>query len=94
VVTFPFSTPSGPLLEIPKDQYRLAVDVAERLYDGGSDKVLQQQRNLEAELVSVQTDIDAYQIRGDGNRPVLPRPVHPGKRCGAQVFPSRIWTAA
>lgn len=63
VVTFPFSTPSGPLLEIPKDQYRLSFDVAERLYDGGSDKVLRQQRNLEAELASVQTDVDAFQIR-------------------------------
>lgn len=63
VVTFPFTAPSGPLLEIPKDQYRLSLDVAERLYDGGSDKVLRQQRNLEAELVSAQTDIDAYQIR-------------------------------
>jgi outer membrane protein TolC len=63
VVTFPFSTPSGPLLEIPKDQYRLSLDVAERLYDGGSDKVLREQRNLEAELTAIQTDVDAYQIR-------------------------------
>ncbi|MEO0007659.1 MAG: hypothetical protein RJA20_1855 [Bacteroidota bacterium] len=63
VVTFPFTTPSGPLLEIPKDQYRLSLDVAERLYDGGSDKVLREQRNLEAELTAIQTDVDAYQIR-------------------------------
>ncbi len=63
VVTFPFGNPAAPLVEIPKDQYRLSVDVAERLYDGGSDKVLRQQRNLEAELASAQTDVDAYQIR-------------------------------
>lgn len=63
VVTFPFSGPTGPLLEIPKDQYKLALDVAERIYDGGSDRILRQQRSLDAELSAAQVDVETFQLR-------------------------------
>ena len=63
VVTFPFSGPTGPLLEIPKDQYKLALDVAERIYDGGSDRILRQQRTLDAELSAAQVDVETFQLR-------------------------------
>ncbi|MBL7827867.1 MAG: TolC family protein [Saprospiraceae bacterium] len=64
VVSFPFTSPTGsPLLVIPKDQYRLALDVAERLYDGGSDRIMRQQKNLDVELTAAQVDVETYQLR-------------------------------
>lgn len=63
VINFPISTPTGPLLTIPKDQYKLSVDLAERIYDGGSDRIQRKQRALDSDLAAAQVDVETYQLR-------------------------------
>lgn len=56
----------NPLLKIPlvpKDQYKIAVDASERLWDGGSDRYLRRQRELERDLSMAQVDVDVFQVR-------------------------------
>jgi outer membrane protein TolC len=63
VFGLPFKFPGSDIPEVPKDQYKLSMDVAQRIWDGGSDHYLRQQRELERDLASVQVDIDAFAIR-------------------------------
>lgn len=63
VVEFPGDSPLFQVPEIPKDQYRLSVDVAQRIWDGGSDRYQHQQRSLEAELAAAQVEVDVFQLR-------------------------------
>lgn len=49
--------------QVPKDQYKISADVAQRIWDGGSDRYLRQQRELERDMASAQVDVDAYQLR-------------------------------
>ena len=63
VFGLPISSPLFEVPTVPKDQYRLALDVAERLYDGGSDKIVRQQRDLENQLAAAQVDVDVFQLR-------------------------------
>ncbi len=63
VIAFPFAFPGVNILEIPKDQYKLSADIAQRIWDGGSDRHLRQQRELERDLASVQVDVDAFSLR-------------------------------
>jgi len=63
VFGFPGDSPFFKIPEVPKDQYRLSVDVSQRIWDGGSDRYLRRQRELERDLASVQTDVDVYQLR-------------------------------
>ncbi|MCK6695857.1 MAG: TolC family protein, partial [Thermoanaerobaculia bacterium] len=39
------------------------LDVSERLWDGGSDRYLRQQRELERDLALAQTDVDVFPLR-------------------------------
>jgi outer membrane protein TolC len=39
------------------------MDVAQRIWDGGSDGYQRQQRSLEAELAAAQVDVDVFQLR-------------------------------
>ncbi|MBV6441540.1 MAG: TolC family protein [Haliscomenobacteraceae bacterium CHB4] len=63
VVRFPGDSPLFQVPEIPKDQYKLNVDIAQRIWDGGSDRYVQRQRELENELASAQVDVDVFQLR-------------------------------
>ncbi len=63
VVQFPGDSPLFQVPEIPKDQYRLSLDVAQRIWDGGTDRYQRQQRSLEAEFAAAQADVDVFQLR-------------------------------
>ena len=63
VVKFPGDSPLFSIPEIPKDQYKLNVDVSQRIWDGGSDNYARRQRELESEIASAQVDVDVFQLR-------------------------------
>lgn len=63
VFGLPINSPLFEVPKVPKDQYKLSVDVAERIWDGGSDRYLRRQRSLENELAAAQVDVDVYQLR-------------------------------
>lgn len=63
VFRFPVDNPLFDVPEIPKDQYKLTLDASERLWDGGADRYLRQQRELDRDLALAQTDVDVYQLR-------------------------------
>ncbi|MBX2892754.1 MAG: TolC family protein [Saprospiraceae bacterium] len=63
VFKFPVENPSFAVPDIPKDQYRLSVDVAQRIWDGGTDHYTRRQRDLERDLVATQVEVDVFQLR-------------------------------
>ncbi len=62
VFGFPINSPLFEVPQVPKDQYKLSVDVAQRIWDGGSDRYVKQQRNLERDLAAAQVDVDVFQL--------------------------------
>ncbi len=63
VFGLPFKFPGSEIPEIPKDQYKLSVDVAQRIWDGGSDRYIRQQREVERDLATAQVDVDVFSLR-------------------------------
>ena len=63
VFGLPIESPFFKIPVVPKDQYKLSVDVAQRIWDGGSDRYLRQQRELERDLAAVQVDVEVFQLR-------------------------------
>ena len=63
VFGFPGDNPLFKVPKVPKDQYKLSVDVAQRIWDGGTDQYARRQRELEASLASAQADVDVFQLR-------------------------------
>lgn len=63
VIGFPEGTVPFQILKIPQDQYKVSVDVAQRIWDGGSDNYTERQRALESELASAQADVDVFKLR-------------------------------
>lgn len=63
VFGLPIDNPLFKIPVVPKDQYKLAVDASERLWDGGADRYLRQQRELERDLSAAQTDVEVFQLR-------------------------------
>ena len=63
VFGLPFSLPGSDFPVIPKYQYRLSVDVAQRIWDGGSDQYLRRQHEVERTLAPAQPDVDIFQLR-------------------------------
>lgn len=63
VFGIPIDNPFFKIPEVPKDQYKLSVDVAQRIWDGGSDRYLRQQRDLERDLAAAQVDVDVFSLR-------------------------------
>ncbi|MFN0012950.1 MAG: TolC family protein [Saprospiraceae bacterium] len=63
VFGLPFTFPGSDIPQIPKDQYRLSVDVAQRIWDGGSDPYLRRQRELERDVAIAQADVDVFALR-------------------------------
>ena len=54
VFGLPFSLPGSDIPQVPQDQYKLSLDVNQRIWDGGSDRHLRQQRTLERDLAAAQ----------------------------------------
>ena len=63
VFGLPISSPLFEIPQVPKDQYKLGLDVSERIWDGGSDRYVRQQRALERDLAAAQVDVDVFQLR-------------------------------
>lgn len=63
VFGLPIDNPAFQIPQVPKDQYKLSADVSERLWDGGADRYLRRQRELERDLTVAQTDVDVFQLR-------------------------------
>lgn len=63
VFGLPIESPLFKIPTVPKDQYKVTLDVAERIWDGNSDRYLRQQRELESELAAAQVDVDAFSLR-------------------------------
>lgn len=63
VIEFPENAFPVKIIEIPKDQYVVRMDVSQRLWDGGSDRYQHEQRALEAEIAAAQADVDVFQLR-------------------------------
>ena len=63
VFGLPIESPFFKIPTVPKDQYKVTLDVAERLWDGNSDRYLRQQRQLESDIASQQVEVDAYSLR-------------------------------
>lgn len=63
VFGFPIQSPIFEIPVIPKDQYRLSADISQRIWDGGSDRYLRQQRELERDLATAQTDVEVFTLR-------------------------------
>ncbi len=63
VFGLPIDNPLFKIPVVPKDQYKLSADISERLWDGGSDRYLRQQCELDRDLALAQTDVDVFQLR-------------------------------
>ena len=63
VFKLPIDNPILTTPDIPRDQYRLTVDISERIWDGNRDSYLRRQRQLERDLALTQTDVDVFQLR-------------------------------
>jgi len=63
VFGLPFNFPGSDIPEVPKDQYKLSVDITQRIWDGGADRFLRQQREIERDVASAQVDVDAFSLR-------------------------------
>ncbi|MEQ1744780.1 MAG: TolC family protein [Saprospiraceae bacterium] len=63
VFGLPFAFPGSDIPQVPQDQYRLTMDVAQRIWDGGSDPYLRRQRELERDIAVAQADVDVFVLR-------------------------------
>ncbi len=63
VFGLPIQSPLFEVPTVPKDQYKLNVDVSQRIWDGNSDKLKKQQYTLDSELAAAQVDADVFSVR-------------------------------
>lgn len=63
VFGLPIESPFFSVPEVPKDQYRLAADISQRIWDGGSDRYARRQRELERDAAVAQADVDVYSLK-------------------------------
>ena len=63
VFKLPIENPLFAVPAIPKDQYKISLDVSERIWDGGSDRYLRRQKELEQSLSDAQTAVEVEQVR-------------------------------
>jgi len=65
-----FSAAQGmalPLRSMPRDQYKITLDINQTLYDGGAIKNARALEQAELKLNEKQTEIDEYKIKGEIN---------------------------
>ncbi|MEO6759145.1 MAG: TolC family protein, partial [Saprospiraceae bacterium] len=63
VFGLPIESPVFQIPTVPKDQYKLTADISQRIWDGGSDRFMRRQRDLESALAGVQVDVEVYSLR-------------------------------
>lgn len=63
VFGLPIHSPFFEIPVVPKDQYKISLDIAQRIWDGGSDQYGRRQRGLERDLAAAQVDVDVFQLR-------------------------------
>jgi outer membrane protein TolC len=63
VFKLPVDNPAFAAPDIPKDQYKITLDVSQRLWDGGYDNLTAQQHVLNSALSAAQTDVDVFGLR-------------------------------
>jgi outer membrane protein TolC len=63
VFALPIENPAFRVPVVPKDQYRVAADITQRLWDGGADRFARRRIELERALAAAQVDVEAYQVR-------------------------------
>ncbi len=63
VFGLPIESPFFQIPTVPKDQYKVTADVNQRIWDGGSNRYLRQQRSLESELAAAQVDVEVFVLR-------------------------------
>ncbi|MCC6413027.1 MAG: TolC family protein [Saprospiraceae bacterium] len=63
VFKLPFDNPIFPIIDIPKDQYKISADVSQKIWDGGYDKHHRAQREIERDIAMAQTAVDIYAVR-------------------------------
>jgi outer membrane protein TolC len=63
VFGLPIESPFFKVPAVLKDQYKLNIDVSQRIWDGNSDKVRKQQYALDSKLGSAQTEVDIFSLR-------------------------------
>lgn len=63
VFGLPIESPLFKVPTVPKDQYKISVDVGQRIWDGHSDRLQRRQRDLERDLAVAQVDVDAFAVR-------------------------------
>lgn len=63
VFKLPFSIPNAEAPNVPKDQYKIALNVQQKIYDGGSTKAAQSVVAAENAVNQQQVEVSLYQIR-------------------------------
>lgn len=63
VFGLPFSFPGSDIPSIPQDQYKITVEVSQRIWDGGTDQVARKQRDLEQSLAGAQVAVEVFPLR-------------------------------
>lgn len=63
VFGLPFSFPGSDLPTIPQDQYKVTLEVSQRIWDGGTDQVARKQRDLEQSLAGAQVALEVFPLR-------------------------------
>lgn len=63
VFKLPFDNPLFPIIDIPKDQYKISADVSQKIWDGGYDRHQRAQREIERDITMAQTAVDIYAVR-------------------------------
>lgn len=59
----PIESPFFQVPLVPRDQYRAQVDLAQRIWDGHSDRVRRTQYALEEKALALQTDVEVFSLR-------------------------------
>ncbi len=67
VTTVDIPIPGMELPELPKDQYKISIDVSQLIYDGGLSKVQSQLEALRTKTLSQSTNLELYKLYGQIN---------------------------
>jgi len=63
VFELPFSIPGAETPTVPKDQYKVALNIQQKIYDGGTTKAAQSVVDAENAVNQQQVEVSLYQIR-------------------------------
>lgn len=63
VFRLPIESPAFQIPTVPKDQYKLSVDINQRIFDGGAKRYLRQKHSLESELAAAQVNVEVFALR-------------------------------